>query len=84
MNDSVEKTTQESVEDVSQSSTNILAHATHIPLWQLLKQWPKVVMYCFALSSAILLYGYDLVIVGTVSAMPAFQYVVIREIYRNH
>jgi len=77
MNDSVEKTTQEFIEDVSRSSTNILAHAIHTPLWQLLKQWPKVVMYCLTLSSAILLYGYDLVIVGTVSAMPAFQYVVI-------
>jgi hypothetical protein len=77
MNGSVGKTTQEFVEDVSRTSTNIPAHATHIPLWQLLKRWPKVVMYCLALSSAILLYGYDLLIVGTVSAMPAFQYVII-------
>lgn len=76
MNGSVDKPTQEFVEDASPSSTTIPAHATHTPLWQLLKRWPKVVMYCLALSSAILLYGYDLVIVGTVSAMPAFQYVV--------
>ncbi|KAJ5652881.1 hypothetical protein N7507_010307 [Penicillium longicatenatum] len=74
MNDSSDKTTQDFIENVSPSSTNIPAHATHTPLWQLLKRWPKVVMYCLALSSAILLYGYDLVIVGTVSAMPAFQH----------
>lgn len=83
MNDPIDKTTQEFVEDVSPSSTDIPAHATHTPLWQLLKRWPKVVMYCLALSSAILLYGYDLVIVGTVSAMPAFQYVIISGIHRN-
>lgn len=47
----------------------------HIPLWQSIKKFPRIVGYCLALSSAILLYGYDLVIVGTVAAMPQFQYV---------
>ncbi|KAJ5833922.1 hypothetical protein N7474_002233 [Penicillium riverlandense] len=46
----------------------------YVPLWQSLKKWPKIVAYNLALSSAILLYGYDFVIVGTVSAMPAFQH----------
>ncbi|CAG8004343.1 unnamed protein product [Penicillium olsonii] len=41
-------------------------------LWQLMKRAPRIIAYCFALSSAILLYGYDLVIVGTVAAMPQF------------
>jgi hypothetical protein len=45
----------------------------HIPLWQSIKRFPRIVGYCLALSSAILLYGYDLVIVGTVAAMPQFQ-----------
>lgn len=46
---------------------------SHTPLWQSIKKFPTVVGYCLALSSAILLYGYDLVIVGTVAAMPQFQ-----------
>lgn len=45
----------------------------HVTLWRSVREWPRVVGYCVALSSAILLYGYDLVIVGTVSAMPVFQ-----------
>lgn len=40
-----------------------------------LKQSPKVAAYCLALTTGILLYGYDLVIVGNVSSMPNFQYV---------
>lgn len=42
-------------------------------LWQNVKKYRKVVWITFAVSSAILLYGYDNVIVGTVSAMPRFQ-----------
>ncbi|KKK25695.1 hypothetical protein AOCH_005104 [Aspergillus ochraceoroseus] len=34
---------------------------------------PKIAGWCVALTSAILLYGYDLVIVGNVSSMPEFQ-----------
>ena len=37
------------------------------------KQSPKILGYCLALASGILLFGYDLVIVGNVSAMPEFQ-----------
>lgn len=44
-------------------------------LWQAIKRSARIVAYCLALSSAILMYGYDLVIVGTVVAMPQFQYV---------
>lgn len=46
---------------------------SHPPLWQSIKKFHRIVGYCLALSSAILLYGYDLVIVGTVAAMPQFQ-----------
>lgn len=42
-------------------------------LWQNIKKYRKVVWITLAVSSAILLYGYDNVIVGTVSAMPRFQ-----------
>ncbi|PWY95437.1 MFS general substrate transporter [Aspergillus sclerotioniger CBS 115572] len=38
-----------------------------------IKQSPKILGYCLALASGILLFGYDLVIVGNVSAMPEFQ-----------
>lgn len=44
-------------------------------LWQSIKKYRKVVYITLGLTSPILLYGYDYVTVGTVSAMPAFQYV---------
>jgi hypothetical protein len=62
-----------SVENVS--SVDSHGKTTHIPLWHSIKKFPRIVGYCVALSSAILLYGYDLVIVGTVAAMPQFQYI---------
>ncbi|PYH95658.1 MFS general substrate transporter [Aspergillus ellipticus CBS 707.79] len=37
------------------------------------KQSPRVLCYCVALASGILLFGYDLVIVGNVSSLPEFQ-----------
>lgn len=46
-----------------------------VTLWQSFKAYPKVVGCCVGVTAAILLYGYDLSIVGTVSAMPQFQYV---------
>lgn len=61
------------VEDVS--DPNMDGKTSHVPLWQSVKKFPRIVGYCLALSSAILLYGYDLVIVGTVAAMPQFQYI---------
>lgn len=73
MNETTTKPTQDFIEDVSLPRTGHVSHEVNSPLWHSLKRWPKVVMYNLALSSAILLYGYDLVIVGTVSAMPAFQ-----------
>ena len=44
-------------------------------LWQNVKKYRKVTYITLGLSSAVLLYGYDNVIVGTISAMPVFQYV---------
>ncbi|KAJ5701104.1 Major facilitator superfamily domain general substrate transporter [Penicillium malachiteum] len=73
MNDSIKKPAEGHFEDISRTSTETTSQE-HVPLWNSVKRWPKVVMYNLALSSAILLYGYDLVIVGTVSAMPAFQH----------
>ncbi len=42
-------------------------------LIQACRVYPKVVGYCFALTTVILLWGYDLVIVGTIQALPVFQ-----------
>lgn len=72
MQEAATKNKVDFLENVSQDDA-VTQHQEHLPLWQSLKRWPKVVGYNLALSSAILLYGYDLVIVGTVSAMPAFQ-----------
>ncbi|KAJ5832867.1 hypothetical protein N7474_001178 [Penicillium riverlandense] len=58
------------------------ARSEHVRLWYSVRRWHKLVGYCVALSSAILLYGYDFVIIGTVSAMPAFKHNFGREL--NH
>ncbi|KAJ4363590.1 hypothetical protein N0V83_009886 [Neocucurbitaria cava] len=42
-------------------------------LWQNVKKYRKVTYITLGLTSAILLYGYDNVVVGTISAMPDFQ-----------
>jgi hypothetical protein len=63
----------ECIEDVSHVDAS--ENKAYVPLWHSLKKWRRIVGYCLALSSAILLYGYDLVIVGTVAAMPQFQYI---------
>jgi MFS transporter, SP family, general alpha glucoside:H+ symporter len=42
-------------------------------LWMAVKLHPKIIRYTFLLMSAILLYGFDLVIVGTLPALTAFQ-----------
>jgi hypothetical protein len=42
-------------------------------LWLNVKKYRKVVWVTFGMASAILLYGYDFVIIGTVSGMPEFQ-----------
>lgn len=45
----------------------------HLTLKESLIKWRRVVIYSLCMTSAILMYGYDYVIVGTVSAMPSFQ-----------
>jgi hypothetical protein len=59
--------------EVSQSTIGENAAEPKVSLWQSVKIYPKVVGYSLGLTAAILLYGYDLAIVGTVSAMPEFQ-----------
>lgn len=44
-----------------------------LPLGQAIRRYPKVAGYSCVVTLAILLWGYDLAIVGTVSSIPAFQ-----------
>lgn len=45
----------------------------HLTLKQSLTKWRRVALYSLCMTSGILMFGYDYVIVGTVSAMPSFQ-----------
>ena len=74
---------EEAVVDLVETATgNVLPDSSdelqtnehaHLTLKESLKKWRTVVMYSLCMASAILMYGYDYVIVGTVSAMPSFQ-----------
>ena len=48
-------------------------HDAHLPLVQAMKKYPKIVAYCLSLTSAVLLWGYDLAVVGSLVSLPAFQ-----------
>ena len=63
-----------SVKIIDRVTTDQNGSSEKVTLWQSVKIYPKVVGYCVGVTAAILLYGYDLAIVGTVSAMPEFQY----------
>ncbi|KAL3455832.1 MFS general substrate transporter [Aspergillus heterothallicus] len=60
--------------DSRDEGPSVLSHEqTNISLIEAVKQSSKTVAWCLALTSGILLYGYDLVIVENVSSMPEFQ-----------
>ncbi|KAG2421192.1 hypothetical protein HFD88_000808 [Aspergillus terreus] len=63
-----------SVEHVENTTSAANDTAKKTSLIADLKRSPKVAAYCLALTTGILLYGYDLVIVGNVSSMPNFQH----------
>lgn len=44
-------------------------------LWQAIREHKKLVLYIISLMGGVILYGYDAVVVGTVSSLLAFQYV---------
>ncbi len=44
-------------------------------LVQALRRWPKVALYCLSLTSAILLYGFDTSMSGSLSGLDQFKYV---------
>lgn len=43
-------------------------------LWTGLKEYSRVSMYCLALTSAILLWGYDMAMTGNLYGMDEFKY----------
>lgn len=48
-----------------------------LSLWQAVKRWPKVSAYCLALTSAILLWGYDLAMAGNLAGLDQFKYTLL-------
>lgn len=62
----------DSLRDVSTLSADV-DNDDHLTLWQALKKWKRISWYCVGMTSAILMYGFDYVIVGSGSAMPSFQ-----------
>lgn len=61
------------LEDVPSQETSI--DPAEMGLWQNLKKNPKVAAYCFALTSVILLWGYDMGMTSNLASLPEFQYV---------
>ena len=43
-------------------------------LIQAFKRWPRLSAYCLALTSAILLWGYDIAMSGSLSGLDQFKY----------
>ncbi|KAJ5960718.1 uncharacterized protein N7479_007868 [Penicillium vulpinum] len=80
----------QSTKDLKEDDVAVIAvvdtgkKTSQVSLWRSVKKSPRIVGYCFALSSAILLYGYDLVIVATVAAMPQFQIVFGQEYHGRY
>lgn len=69
-------------------STNV-AESTSISILEAIKANPKVIMYCVLVTTGPLIYGFDSIIVGLVTAMPSFQwafqgYSVVQELILSH
>jgi hypothetical protein len=67
--------TTEQVSEQDSASQTQKSDDEHRTLLQNVKRYRKISWITLSLASAILLYGYDNVVVGTISAMPQFQYV---------
>ena len=55
------------------SPTPTYATSENLTFNRAVRLYPKVAGFCVAFASGIIMYGYDLVIVGTITALPAFQ-----------
>lgn len=72
--DKKDDSTEEEISQANSVSTTVISDEQRT-LWQNVKKYRKVTYITLGLTSAILLFGYDNVVVGTVAAMPDFQYV---------
>ncbi len=57
----------------SLSAVNTRGSSERLPLWRAMKKYYIITIWTFGLTLGILLWGYDLVIVGVVASLPAFQ-----------
>ena len=67
------------VEDRRASIVEASNEAKELSIWQTVKLNPKVIMASVAMTIGPLIYGFDNIIVGLVTAMPAFQYGLARQ-----
>jgi hypothetical protein len=62
-----ELSTQQSTDQQGEEGT------TNQKLWQSVKQNPRLAICGFSLAASALLYGYEVVFVGSIAALPAFK-----------
>ncbi|KEF59050.1 uncharacterized protein A1O9_03893 [Exophiala aquamarina CBS 119918] len=65
------KTPVTHLENVPSQETSV--DPAEMGLWLNLKKHPKVAAYCFALTTVILLWGYDMGMTGNLASLPEFQ-----------
>lgn len=72
---SLEQNTEDtgSGRDESAGPAKSVEETEDLAFFQAVRRYPKVAAYCLALTTSILLWGYDLVVVGSVTGVPAFQ-----------
>ena len=59
--------------DSSMSASTVSDSEEDLSFLQAVRRYPKIAGYCLALTTSILLWGYDLVVVSSVTGVPAFQ-----------
>jgi MFS family permease len=52
---------------------HVQAAQPDLTLWQAVRKYRRTMLHCMGMTSAILMYGFDMVIVGTTASMPSFQ-----------
>ena len=70
-----EAVTVDQAEDRRVSITQAPNESPDQTIWQAVKQNPKTILASVAMTIGPLIYGFDNIIVGVVTAMPAFQLV---------
>ena len=67
------KSSVEAVEHRRASIVNASNESRELTIWETVKQNPKVIAASVTMTIGPLIYGFDNVIVGLVTAMPSFQ-----------